>query len=258
MPRLRPVAALLVCFLAAGARANANAAGDKREVDARADFAAGRYQEAIELFAQLYGETTDPVYLRNIGRCHQQLRQPQQAIDAFRTYLARAKKKISPEERAEIDGYIAEMERLQGAESAPGAAPAAAAAPAPVPAAPAPAAPTAAAPTAAPAAVPPPGDGGPPGASLAVSSSTTGPEASAHGHLRRTAGLVTAIAGLALVGVGVGYGLAARSAASDVSARYDPGRADSGRTDEKIGIAADIVGVAAILGGTALLLGSSF
>ena len=79
---------------------------------AREAFAAGRYDEALNLFAKLYAETLHPVYLRNIGRCHQKLRQPEQAIDKFHEYLVK-EKKISADERKEIDGYIKEMEALR-------------------------------------------------------------------------------------------------------------------------------------------------
>ena len=82
------------------------------ELKAREDFAAGRYEEALQLFAKLYAETLHPVYLRNIGRCRQNMREPQKAIDAFRDYLTK-NKKMSDEERTEIEGYIHEMEVLR-------------------------------------------------------------------------------------------------------------------------------------------------
>src|SRR5262252_1604362 len=89
------------------------AAGDHQmELKAREAFAAGRYDEALELFAKLYADTLHPVYLRNIGRCHQKMRAPQKAIDAFQDYLAKSKK-LAPDERKEIDGYIHEMEALR-------------------------------------------------------------------------------------------------------------------------------------------------
>lgn len=94
-------------------------------MQAREDFAAGRYAEALELFAKLYAETPDPVYLHNIGRCHQKMREPDKAIDAFRDYLAKSKK-ISSDDRATIERYIAEMEKLrdeQAAKTAPVPAP---------------------------------------------------------------------------------------------------------------------------------------
>jgi hypothetical protein len=110
----------------------------KIEMQAREDFAAGRYAEALELFAKLYAETLHPVYLHNIGRCHQKMREPDKAIDAFRDYLAKTKK-VSPDDRAMIEGYIAEMEKLRDEQAAKTA---------PVPAAPAPTAAAALAPVA--------------------------------------------------------------------------------------------------------------
>jgi hypothetical protein len=93
------------------------AADNPTEMQARQEFAAGRYDKALELFAKLYAETLHPVYLRNIGRCHQKMREPQKAIDAFKDYLAKApktgKEKVTADERAEIEGYIKEMEALR-------------------------------------------------------------------------------------------------------------------------------------------------
>jgi hypothetical protein len=125
-------------FLPAGSVQAAAKHTDKREIEARQAFAAGRYQDALDLYAQLYADKVHPTYLRNIGRCYQNLRQPEKAINAFHDYLRQAKD-LPPAERAEIDGYISEMEELQKQEAA-------AASPAP-PAAPPP---TALAPTVAP------------------------------------------------------------------------------------------------------------
>jgi len=102
------VAAPLVAPSAAHAAKTDNAT----EMKAREAFAAGRYDEALDLFAKLYAQTLHPVYLRNIGRCHQKLRQPDKAIDKFNEYLAK-EKKISADERKEIEGYIKEMETLR-------------------------------------------------------------------------------------------------------------------------------------------------
>jgi hypothetical protein len=107
-------------------------------MQAREDFAAGRYAEALELFAKLYAQTLHPVYLHNIGRCHQKMREPDKAIDAFRDYLAKSRK-ISPDDRAMIEGYIAEMEKLRDEQAAKTAPVPAAPSPAPAPVAPSPA-----------------------------------------------------------------------------------------------------------------------
>jgi len=109
---------LAVALTSVAARA---VAADARELKAREEFAAGRYQEALDLFARLYAETLHPIYLRNIGRCYQNLGDPDKALISFRDYL-RKHKTIQPDERAEVEGFIAEMEELkrrQGAEAAP-------------------------------------------------------------------------------------------------------------------------------------------
>jgi len=108
---------LFLVVLCLWSQSGAAAAADKQqlnqlEMKARESFAAGRYDEALQLFAKLYAETLHPVYLRNIGRCHQKQHEPQKAIDAFHDYLAKAKK-VTPDERKEIDGYISEMEALR-------------------------------------------------------------------------------------------------------------------------------------------------
>ena len=107
--RLGLVLSFLFIF---GLAAPAAQAGNPTELKAREAFAAGRYEDALNLFAKLYAETLHPVYLRNIGRCHQKLKQPDQAIDKFNEYLAK-EKKVSADERKEIEGYIKEMQALK-------------------------------------------------------------------------------------------------------------------------------------------------
>jgi hypothetical protein len=102
--------AVLVMVLALAGSAQADHAS---EMKARESFAAGRYDEALQTFAKLYAETLNPIYLRNIGRCQQKLKQPDKAIDAFHDYLIKGGKKISADEKAEINGYIKEMEALR-------------------------------------------------------------------------------------------------------------------------------------------------
>jgi len=97
--------------LAAVARP-ASAEVDKREMKAREDFGAGRYQEALDIFVKLYAEKLHPNYLRNIGRCYQNLGEPDKAISSFREYLRKAKG-VSADERSEVEGYIKEMEDLK-------------------------------------------------------------------------------------------------------------------------------------------------
>ena len=113
-------------FVRAADKAPTSDGDNQLEMKAREAFAAGRYDEAIDTFAKLYAKSLNPIYLRNIGRCFQQKREPDAAIDKFRDYLAKTKSgkyKTSADERAEIDGYINEMEALRD-EQAKAAAPA--------------------------------------------------------------------------------------------------------------------------------------
>jgi tetratricopeptide (TPR) repeat protein len=114
------VASVVVALALACVAARAVAA-DARELKAREEFAAGRYQEALDIFAKLYAETLHPVYLHNIGRCYQNLGDPDKALISFRDYL-RKHKTIEPAERKEVEGFIAEMEALKKQKQAAAAA----------------------------------------------------------------------------------------------------------------------------------------
>jgi tetratricopeptide (TPR) repeat protein len=111
--------AAVVMSVALAALAPAAAAEDEAavEIKARTYFASGEFKQALEIYARLYVETMHPTYLRNIGRCHQNLGDPDKAIASFREYLRKAKD-LSPDQRAEIDGYIAEMEQLKRSNAA--------------------------------------------------------------------------------------------------------------------------------------------
>jgi hypothetical protein len=105
---------------------------DRREVEARTLFAKADYQAALDIYAGLFAEKNDPIYLRNVGRCYQKLEQPDKAISSFREYLRRGH--VKPAERVEVEGYIQEMEELrnkQAATSPPAAEPLKAATPPP-------------------------------------------------------------------------------------------------------------------------------
>jgi serine/threonine-protein kinase len=91
---------------------------DKR---ARELFAVGKYSEALEIYGRLYAETSHPTYLRNIGRCFQNLDEPDKAISSFREYLRQARN-LAPDQRTQVEGYIREMEELKRKREAPPAA----------------------------------------------------------------------------------------------------------------------------------------
>jgi hypothetical protein len=129
-------AGVLAASVGPAAAAQTSKRTDKREIEARQAFAAGQYQKALDLYAELYADTVHPTYLRNIGRCYQNLRQPGKAINAFRDYLRQAKG-VSAAERAEVEGYIAEMEALEKQQAAEAAAATAPTPPPPTPTLPA-------------------------------------------------------------------------------------------------------------------------
>lgn len=88
------------------------------EHQARTRYASGDYQGAMELYARLYADTLHPTYLRNIGRCQQNLGQADKAISSFREYLRKARN-LTAVQRAEVDAFIREMEELKRREARP-------------------------------------------------------------------------------------------------------------------------------------------
>jgi hypothetical protein len=215
---------------AASPPAAGQAKTDDRDRKAKRLFVSGNYREAIEVLTDLYSETGNPVYLRNIARCHQRLRDPDRAIASFEEYLLRAKD-ITAKEREEVKGFIREQEELKRKSGGDSAAAGRIAAPAPVPAtppAPAPTPPAAGPPPAAtaspppfrpgppagapstmaaatPSAPPPAAFAPPPAADPALAGTVTAPgQAPAGGGWKRTAGVVGMVAAGALAaGAGV-------------------------------------------------------
>jgi tetratricopeptide (TPR) repeat protein len=125
-------ARLLVCLLAFSGVRPAAAQQDDRELAARTHYLTGEYKQALDGYVQLYAETLHPTYLRNIGRCFQRMGEADKAIDAFRDYLRKAPS-LTVEQRAEIDGFIREMNDLKRSREAEKAPAAVAAAPASAP-----------------------------------------------------------------------------------------------------------------------------
>jgi hypothetical protein len=174
----------------------ASEADNALEMKAREQFAAGRYDEAIDTFAKLYAKSLNPVYLRNIGRCYQKKREPQKAIDQFQDYLAKTKSgkyKITADERAEIDGYVKEMQALRDEQARAAAAPPPSQVVTPI-------APAQVAPMPPPSAPPPDMSSNPPAATLTA----TAPPPSDESHPFYTRWWFWTIVGVAVVGGVVG------------------------------------------------------
>ncbi len=92
-------------------------AKDPRELEARKECLAGRYQKGIDVLADLFTESGDPNYIFNQARCFQQNNRPEEAISRFREYLRKAKD-LPKDELAEVQGYIKECEDVKGEQTA--------------------------------------------------------------------------------------------------------------------------------------------
>jgi hypothetical protein len=87
------------------------AAGELQE--AKRLYKSGRYEQAAEIFSHLSAAHPDfPVFARNAGACYYYLQRPEPALSNLRDYLL-SQKRITPEDRTEVDGWISEMEKLR-------------------------------------------------------------------------------------------------------------------------------------------------
>lgn len=231
-----------------------------RELRARQNFAAGRYQEALEIFAELYAKTADPIFLRNIARCYQKQNRADEAIENFREYLNKAKT-LAPAEKEEVERFIRDLEASRSpapktAEPAP-----------PNTAEPAPAVRTAEPAPAVKTAEPAPLKTAEPAprASSEVAVRTPSEEPASTTQIRTSPaprarggvsvpGVVLTVAGVAAIGGGVAFGLAAHSAATAVASQYDPTRESAGKRDATLQWVGYGVGAAALVTGVILLV----
>jgi hypothetical protein len=200
--RARVRITVVVCAVASLAISSLRAEAtplEPRELEARKDFAEARYEDALHLFADLFAQLGDPIYLRNVARCYQKLKRPAEAIASFQEYLAKAN--VAPSEREQIASYISEMEALQASQASAAGSPGAAVQLAPAP---------------------------------SLRPPSTGLLAGAREwRTMRWAGVVAGAVGVALVGVGVGFGYGAHAAQKDVEAQYDPARDADGARYER-------------------------
>jgi hypothetical protein len=218
----------------------------------------GHYEEAASIFLQLSLDNPDmPVFVRNLGACYYYLRRPEPALSNLREYMHK-KKDLEPDDRAEVERWIAEMDRLRQRGSAAATGPvrdAAAVPPTPATAAASPP-PAAFTTTHAPPTMPLPtptepavrADPVPPLGSDTVM--VQPPTASGHGHAV-AAWILGGVGAAALAGGGVCTYLAL-SNFSDTEKKYDPGKTSRGKTFAALQWVGYGVGAAAIA--TAIVL----
>jgi len=92
-------------------------------------YKAGSYEEAAKIFVNLSIAYPDMlVFVRNLGACYYYLRRYEPALSNLRDYVHR-KKDMTPDDHAEVERWIGEMERLRDQALTPPPAPVVAAAP---------------------------------------------------------------------------------------------------------------------------------
>ena len=218
----------------------AQAAGGGNEAKERAARKAclrGNTDKGVEILTDLYLDTKDATFIFNQGRCFEQNHKYEDAIARFREYLLKAPN-ITDADRTETQKHIADCQSYLGKVEAPAAVVAA-------PASPPPAAPPA---TAQPALVVPPQ--GPP-AQPTVSIQQP-PEPSSSGSGLRTAGVVTASAGGALLITGVILNLKVNSMSKDLENHYLTSTNSSRDNYKTLSQVSYGVGAACVVGGAVL------
>jgi hypothetical protein len=86
-------------------------ATDPRELEAKRECLAGRYQRGVELLAALFVETSEPIYLYNQGRCYEQNARLDQAVTSFREYVRNLRR--AGENAAEVAEVEARIKTLE-------------------------------------------------------------------------------------------------------------------------------------------------
>jgi hypothetical protein len=97
----------------AAVAAELDAKGEETAKEATRLYKQGRYEEAANLYAKLSVDYPDMlVFERNAGACFYYLHRPEPALSNLRSYLNH-KKDITPDDKAVVDRWIDEMERMQ-------------------------------------------------------------------------------------------------------------------------------------------------
>jgi hypothetical protein len=118
-PRILVVGFLVLCW-AAPARADDAASARAHYLKAAAAFDAGRYAEAALEFTATYHFRPDAALLYDIAQSHRLAGHRQEALIAYRWYLAKVP---DADNRAECEKWIAQLSKPLGAGPSPAPAP---------------------------------------------------------------------------------------------------------------------------------------
>jgi hypothetical protein len=224
---------LLLVLVAPHAQA-AGSGNEAKEKAARKACLRGNVDKGVEILTDLYLSTRDANLIFNQARCYSVNHRYEDAISRFREYLLKATN-LTDAERAETQKHIADCQSYLGKVEAPAAVAA--------PASPPPAAPPAYAQPApvAPAAAPPP-----------VLTIAQPVEPSSSGSGLRTAGVVTASAGGALLITGTILNLKVNSMSKDLETHYVTSTSSSRQDYKTFSQVSYGVGAACVAGGALL------
>jgi tetratricopeptide (TPR) repeat protein len=230
--------------LADGARDEAKALTEKAQIE----YNVGHFQQALELYSQAYEAVPSPALLFDIGQCHKMLKNYERALFSFRGYL---REQPAAPNRSLVEQLIAESQSALDAQRAAEAQQRAASVGASPPGAVTTERPSTAAVS------PPPSSS--PSPSPSPSAESSAPERG--GPALRIAGLVTAGAGVVLVGTGVYFGLHAGSISNELSRlasshgtwsdQYQSDY-DSGKSSAQVANVLYVVGAVALVAGGVL------
>jgi hypothetical protein len=195
----------------------------------------GEPAKGVELLTDLYVDSNDPTYIYNQGRCYEQNNRPEEAIVRFREYL---RKTVGGNEsdRADVQRHIVDCESLLAKRAAETAGPVAAPGPAP---------------TVAPAPVQPMPASAGPAAPVGVAMAQPHGDSSAGSGLR-VAGVVTMVAGGAVLAASVAFNLKHNGMIKDLKGDYSGATADSADNYKTLSMVGYGVGAACVVGGAAL------
>jgi hypothetical protein len=109
---MRTLGLLVGCLLAGQVAQAQESAADPRVGEAKTACAAGDVQKGIQLLAELYTATNDPIWIFNQGRCYHQNAQLVPALSRFKEFL-RKSKGAPDEDVKDAQNYITEIETEQ-------------------------------------------------------------------------------------------------------------------------------------------------
>lgn len=112
---------VIVCWLVSSSGPALGRGADPREAQARAACAAGNVDIGIALLDEIATETGDQNAIYNQARCYQQNGRTDEALSHFKEYRRRVPD-LAPDEAAQVDSFIRELEAEQARKAKPEAA----------------------------------------------------------------------------------------------------------------------------------------